>query len=226
AYVGALRGFDGYQTIKYDAAGNVAWSRSFDAAGVNPNIGNRIVVRDGRGVYVGSPVFNEALGPGSVDYLVVHYDFDGNLLWSSRYFNDAGTFYDVALAVDEQGNVFMGGGSSDYRVVKFDSDGEFAWAATAGGEGGAITTLATDAAGSAYSGGIIGCGGSACFAVVKHDATGNELWRQTYDPGFGGTDNLVNALVPAADGGVYATGYNVVAPASLLTEYVRSEEHT
>lgn len=218
-YVAGLRGFNGFTTIKYDPDGNELWSRDLDAAGSDPNIGSRIVVREGRGVYIAGPVYSEEFGNNAVDYLVVHYDFDGNLVWSTRYFNDAATFFDVALAVDQQGNVFMGGGSSDYRIVKFDADGDFEWAATAGGEGGAITSLATDAAGNVYSGGIIGCG-SACFGVMKHDTDGNELWRRTYDPGFGGMSNQVFALAVGTDGSVYATGYNQLAPATLLTEYV------
>jgi hypothetical protein len=225
-YVAGVRAAIGYTTIKYDADGNEAWSRLYDAAGAEPNIGNQVVVQPGWGVYVAGLVFSADAGSSAIDYLLIRYDFDGNLIWARRYYNDQAFFFDGSLAVDAGGSAFMAGGSDDYRIVKFDaSSGAVLWTATAGGAGGAVAALATDADGDVYSGGIIACDGGtvACFGVMKHDPDGGELWRRLYDPGFGGTENLVNALAVDAAGNLYATGASAVAAGSLQTEFVTAK---
>lgn len=220
AYVAGIRGFDGYVTVKYAPDGTELWSRVVDVGRSDPNLGNRIVVHPHAGIYVAGAVQSETVGADGIDYLLLRYDYDGALLWSQRYYNDQATGYYVALAVDADGNAFVAGGSSDYRIVKFGADGGVQWAATAGGEGGAVTVLRTDADGSVVSGGVIGCDGGPCFAVVRHDAAGNEVWRALHDPGYATSDAVVYDLAIDARGDIAATGLVSIAPATLLTGYL------
>src|SRR5439155_3637698 len=95
------------------------------------------------------------------DYATAKYGPDGALLWIARY-DGPGNNTDTpnALAIDNDGNVYVTGGSwggqttgFDVATVKYDLDGNQVWAAryngpNSGEEGG--QALAVDLAGNVY----------------------------------------------------------------------------
>jgi hypothetical protein len=117
--------------VKLDAAGNQSWINSY-------SVGDRVF-------YIGMDPTGNVLATGmdaagSMDWMTIKTDADGNLLWSQRY--DGGRNNDEtpnmpaivasdALYVTDKGGLFPSSGYISYLkggVVKYNSDGPPAWA--------------------------------------------------------------------------------------------------
>ncbi|GFO65018.1 S8 family serine peptidase [Geomonas paludis] len=162
--------------IKYDAAGNVLWSRSYDAAEVDRVFS---VALDAAGnVYMtGDKGVRGADGYYSYQYQTLKYSPAGDLLWVRNY--DDYTAYAVAVGAD--GSVYVAG---DYfAVVKYNADGAVLWnkVVPVGGVNGQelhITSLAVGKKGQLYAAGRFFDGSATIYALAKLDANGNILWTK------------------------------------------------
>jgi hypothetical protein len=208
--------------VKYDAAGNLLWSRQVGTATTDYSYG---VAVDGSGdAYVIVDTFGSLGGPnaGSYDALLSKYDTAGNLLWSRQI----GTAeYDTSrgVAVDSSGNAYICGytlgnlgsknaGSSDAFVTKFDSAGNLLWTRQLGTtKSDESLGVAVDAAGNAYisgwTSGSLGApnSGNDDAFLAKYDAAGNFLWSRQ----IGTTNNDDSrGVAVTAFGDAYITGYS------------------
>lgn len=137
---GTQNGVYDYFVAKYDANGNLLWTRQVGAAGGDTE-GKAIVV-DNNGVYV-TGTTNAAISNqkkiGSLDYFIAKYDTNGSLLWTV----ESGAYSYLTslqgITADSLGNIYasgytsgnMDGAGSNYGgsllVVKYDMNGNKIW---------------------------------------------------------------------------------------------------
>ena len=113
--------------FKYDASGNVVWSRQF---GTGENEFNFSVAVDDLGnAYVGGVASGSGPTAGSADASLTKFDSSGNFLWSKQI-GSSSDDYCYSVALDGMGNAYISGmttgslagpnaGNSDAFLVKF-----------------------------------------------------------------------------------------------------------
>ena len=189
---------------RYNGPGN-----SYDAA--------RALAVDGQGnVYVTG-------GSNSADYTseltTIKYGSDGQKVWERRYTAEIGGYPTSegtgrALAVDNQGNVYVTGDSGvypngpDYVTIKYSPEGQELWVRRYAGPGDSedrALSLAVDGPGNVYVTGLSGPLTNYDYVTVKYSAAGEELWVRHYN-GPGNGHDVAAALGVDGQGNVYVTG--------------------
>jgi len=119
-----------YVTIKYDANRNELWAARYD--GTHHSDSPTCMVID---AYSNVYVTGRSVGLDlTYDYATVKYDTSGNEQWVARY-NRGDDDYASAVAIDDQGNIYVTGRSMDldnnldYATLKYDSNGNEQWVA-------------------------------------------------------------------------------------------------
>lgn len=202
---------DDYATLKYDANGNLLWTKTIDR-GKNDRAVDMVI--DGTGdIYVTGR--SKAL---TYDYYTIKYSSTGNALWNHA-FNNANDDRPLAMTVDGSGNVFITGQSIqgtqlyNYATIKISATGVTAWSnaiySGAANLDDVPAAIGLDAAGNVFVTGYAGLTAtSKNIITVKYDASGVQQWIATYDNNAATNKNCdANALVVGANGNVYVAGY-------------------
>lgn len=201
---------------KYDANGNLLWTRQFGSENVD---GAWQVAVDATGVYVVGEtkgIFAEQPYGGFIDAFVRKYDFNGNVLWTRQFgsVSDDQAYavaaHDTAVYVVGETNGTLPGqvstGVNDAYVRKYDSNGTELWTRQFGSRNFVgVEGAAADATGVYVVGrtdsplpGQTSAGERDPY-VRKYDASGNVAWTRQF-----GDQNSQGASGAAADGsGVY-----------------------
>lgn len=168
-----------YLTVRYNVNGDTVWTRRYNGTGDDDDIPEEIVVDRFGNVNITGESWGGA-GP-RVDYLTIQYDSLGNENWTQR-FDGAATEIDrpSAIAVDEDGNVYVTGQSegpvdNDYASLVYNRYGDSIAVLIYDGpnSGGAWTDapqdIVADSKGNFYVTGLSG-GINTCFdfATVKY----------------------------------------------------------
>lgn len=145
-------------TLKYNTDGELRWIRQYDGLAHSQDYGLDVAVDRCGHVYVAGESVSQTSG---LDYLILKYDSEGNLLWEQRY--DAGGTADDslrAMVLDEDANVYVTGLSKlpsvfarDIVTVKYNANGELLGTTrygTAEWSGAAATAMAIDSAQNVY----------------------------------------------------------------------------
>jgi len=189
--------------VKFDAAGRVLWTRTWDGGGGAADDWAQSATSDAKGnVYV----IGLAGGVTSSDIVTIKYSAAGKRQWVARWAGDGGSSDDPrAIAVDAQGNVVVAGarysgpGITGIVVVKYDAGGVEKWVRLRepnpldlqdGGKWPA--DLALDAAGDVYVTGYSyhdSVGQAVTFKLASAD--GAELYKATYDAAAGSYANAI-----------------------------------
>lgn len=160
------------------------------------------------------------------DYLTVKYNSAGDEIWVARYDGPA-KYFDkaVAIAVDEQSNVYITGSSpdidedrnfnTDYTTIKYNSAGEEEWVARYDGpahDWDRAIDIAVDGSGNVYVTGdsedqVDQHSSIPDITTIKYNRHGGAEWVRRYD-GPTGRDGA-EALVLDAQGNVYVTGWSL-----------------
>lgn len=199
---------------KYDAAGNLLWTRQ---SGMNGSDGSNGVSADGLGnVYISG--YSAAGLDG--DAFISKYDAAGTLLWT-RLLGNRGFDESLGVSADGLGNIYISGnaaanlggtsaGGTDAFVAKYDATGTLLWirqlGTSANDEGFGVSA---DGLGNVYlSGRTRGSlggtnAGLADAFISKFNAAGTLLWTQQL-----GTSGWDGSLAVSADGmgNVYFSG--------------------
>jgi hypothetical protein len=211
ALAGSYMGRNDAFIIKYNANGDLQWSRQLGTSDYDWSSG---ISADSLGnLYISGTTFGDLSGAnaGLADAFVAKYDPAGNRLWLRQF----GTiYYDYAhdTSVDDLGNVYVAGqgyaNSNNAYLAKYDTDGNFKWRKQL------VTTkheigydVSVDGLGNVYlvgttEGNLSGtnAGGFDAF-VAKYDAAGNVLWLEQFgtpydDTGYGiSADGLGNIYI-------------------------------
>ncbi len=136
--------------------------------------------------------------------------------WVRRYHGTGNTSdYATALAIDNQGNVYVTGYSNgsgsdlDYATVKYNSAGVQQWVARYNGIGNyqdRADAIAVDTQGNVYVTGH--CASSTYnmdYVTIKYNSNGDTLWVRRYD-GPGNDADDAYAIAVDTSGNVYVTG--------------------
>lgn len=205
---------------KYDAAGNLAWSRQFGSGVVTS--GSAVSVDAGGNVYVSGGTWGNLGGPsaGMSDAFVRKYDSAGNALWSAQI---GSSVHDTVqrMDVDAAGNVYVTGitngnlagpnaGFQDLFIAKYDASGALQWSQQLGGpgpddgRGASVDPLGNIYfAGTTYDSLYGPNAGAGDLFVLQYDPAGNLLWSTQL--GTSG-DELATGLATDGLGVFYLTG--------------------
>jgi uncharacterized delta-60 repeat protein len=217
-----------YLTIKYDTSGNPLWVARYNGPLSGEDVAYAIALDRWGNVHV----TGRSLGagpPASWDYVTVKYGPAGNQIWVARYngpANNSDTAY--ALAVDDDGNVYVGGGSTgistveDYATVKYNAVGSQLWVARYAGTGNSadcIRGLAVDAGGNVYvTGSSYGWPTWEDYVTIKYNPQGAQSWLDRYDAN--GNDDWGHAIALDEAGNVYVTGHSKLEGSGPAHDYV------
>ncbi len=206
---------------KFDASGNVLWTRQIGTAKYDRS--NAVAVDSAGNAYISGNTYGSLGGTsaGGSDAFLVKYDPSGNLVWSQQI-GTANTELSSSVVVDSSSNIYICGntngnlggtyrGEDDAYLTKFDSSGNVLWTrqigTTENDNGHAVTV---DSSGNVYisgstSGDLDGVNaGSYDAFLTKYDTSGNELWTQQI--GTTSSDSSY-AVTTDSTGNVYISGY-------------------
>jgi Ig-like domain-containing protein len=217
-YVAGEAGFgDGsgdYVLLKYNAAGDLLWTRTWSSPGSYRDAALAIALDGAGNIHVTGDSFDG--DEFAWHAATLKYDADGNLLWSASYPTRT-SVYDATrgLAVDTAGNVYVGStlgtNSGDFLVLKYNASGSLLWAATYDGGLGStdfLNDLEVDTEGNVF---VVGTspGADLDIVTVKFNSSGVRQWVSRYNGpvNFGDSaaglavDNLGHVLVGGVSNG-------------------------
>jgi hypothetical protein len=215
-YLTGYSGFGGdILTVKYNSAGEVLWSKTYNGPADESDIGEAIAIDNSGNVY--SAGRSESEAPSPQDMILIKYNSDGDTLWARRYNGNADNF-DIAVdvSVDNEGNVYITGESTDssnaedITTIKYDTGGNVQWIKFYNGPASSVDeadAIFIDASNNIY---VTGYSRSGPFSAdgdlttIKYNSAGEEQWVRRYDQDseFDG-----GASVTAdGSGNVYVTG--------------------
>ncbi|MDZ4771910.1 MAG: hypothetical protein SGI72_02125 [Planctomycetota bacterium] len=211
--------------VRFDAAGNVVWSRSFTGDPKGDGVGALGVAASGAIYAASSPgIFNQA------DTRLVKYDASGTQQWVAVYgivgvdevssaremFVDASE--NVTLGVSAAGAAIS---SYNMVVLSYSSAGVQNFATPIDGPLGQadqLRALCRDSAGDFIAAGSMdgSASGSSLLGLAKVSASGAIQWTRSHDFTGVTTTQLLNAVVTDSAGNIYACGGAGTAPSSFV----------
>ena len=118
-------------TLKYGIDGYIKWSRFYNGPANGPDTAIAAVTDHCGNVYVAGAT--TGIGTG-LDYTLLKYDSEGNLLWDVRYVPEGNTNdVPLAMAIDEDASIYLTGtrfpstGPSEILTVAWSANGELLW---------------------------------------------------------------------------------------------------
>jgi uncharacterized delta-60 repeat protein len=191
--------------IKYSNAGAPLWTNRYNGPTNEEDRPHALAVDANGNVFVaGFSIRN-----GYWDWITVAYSAAGALLWTNSYSGPLDWWDDSAqaLAVDENGNIFVAGYSgADYLTLAYSNAGVPLWTNRCGvGTMSTPTAMAVDRLGHVVvTGYAYTSTGSRDFATVAYSTGGLPLWTNRYS-GPGNYD-MAQAVAVDDQGNVFVTG--------------------
>jgi uncharacterized delta-60 repeat protein len=199
-------------TIKYNTYGDTVWVRRYNGPGDNWDHSYAIAIDAAGNVYIAGKSFTDSL---DYDYTVLKYNTAGALQWANHYDNANSADVAVAIAVDDEGNVYVTGYSGgigtfyDYATIKYNASGVEQWVRRFNGIGNTkdiASDLAIDKDGNVYVTGSSGEGSPnlSDYLTIKYNSNGVQQWVANYSNLY----DYATAMAVDTSGNVYVTGYS------------------
>lgn len=203
--------------LKYDDAGNLQWSDTYNNGITGIHFGRKIITDREGNVFALAEVESNS---NFQDYAVIRYDVTstGNIDWSQSYDADGASDAPKDIFVDTLGFVYVTGGSftsnlalkEDYYTIKINgANGNEIWDALYNGPGDDTdigASIVSDTNGFVYvTGSSFGAGTAQDFATVAYDGNGNFKWDYRY-VGPGSAYDVGTKLILDDNGEIYASG--------------------
>jgi hypothetical protein len=197
-----------FLTLKYDAAGNLVWSRAYQGSNggiLTGDFAGAVVVNSSGEVYA----TGVSVGQSGSSTFVLKYDNGGTLLWSASY---PSSTYAQRIALDSSENVYIGatGRDSELLALKFNSAGTLLWSGTYRGMSqftDALSDMAVDSVGNVYVTGQSSGTASHDIVTVKFNANGSRQWVSRYNNHLGNSSEVARGVEVDRAGAVYVGGY-------------------
>jgi uncharacterized delta-60 repeat protein len=203
--------YDDFITIKYDSSGDMQWDKAYSSIG-GGDCGNAIALDDSCNVYVTG---TSRTLTTSYDYTTIKYNSDGDSSWIRKYNGPANSQDSpTAIAVDENGNVFVTGCSygvgsyTDYATVKYNRDGVEQWAKRYNGTGNQDDLskgVVVDVSGNVYVTGQSRGSANFDYMTIKYNSAGDTVWTRRYN-GSTNSDDMATGIMIDNLGYIYVTG--------------------
>jgi hypothetical protein len=207
-YSSSTNNYD-YLVLKYDSAGTLLWTYTYNGTGSAADIVSAITTSGGD-IYITGASIGSLTG---FDYTTIKLNSSGAVLWNNRY-NYIGN--DLPFDIDISGtNVFVNGGSQstitdwDYTQLIYTTSGTPYDTIRTTGTGVGFdhaSQAVTDAQGYVYITGSYATKSNGLdFKTIKLDQQGNVKWISTFD-GLSHQDDQANSIGVDFYGNVYVTG--------------------
>ena len=178
---------------KFNAAGQLEWSRSWRGSGHGPDIAYAVAFQNNT-LYATGEVSNSGLG---FDFFTIAVSTAGDSIWGAHYNSSQYNQYDQAnaICVDTQGNIIVTGQSDrdpssiindDILTVKYSPTGTMLWDKRYNHTGNNIDrglAVATDAQNNVVVAGRASNGIDDDYAVLHYNASGVLGWSDFFDNG-------------------------------------------
>ncbi|MEO0071004.1 MAG: SBBP repeat-containing protein [candidate division WOR-3 bacterium] len=168
-------------TLKYSLSGDLLWERRYNGPANSIDWANGIACDANGNVYVTG--YSQGI-TSDCDYVMVKYDGAGTELLVRRYDGPASGYDEAkAIAVDDEGNVYVTGSSNssgtrnDYATVKYDVNGNEEWVYRYNGPASRrdeAIAIALDNTRVYITGNSEGNGTGTDFATLRYEAVGLE----------------------------------------------------
>ena len=198
--------------IKYAANGSQTWLSSYQQLTPTTVQVNGASVDASVGIVALANIY-----PNGSRYLILDYDFDGNMLWAASPRSSDGVSRGQALAVDGSANCIVTGLNGRfypnycYGTFKLSASGSNLWTNNyplAPVDASAATSIAVDSANNCYVTGYSpGTNSLNDIVTIKYGPNGNQVWLQRYN-GPGNGNDVGNAIAVDNNGNVYVAGYD------------------
>ncbi|HEX2787875.1 MAG TPA: SBBP repeat-containing protein [Ignavibacteria bacterium] len=209
-------GGDDYVTLKYNTAGELLWSKTYNGTGNNNDQPNSITINLNDDVFV----TGQSFGNGTArDYVTIKYNSNGDEQWVKRYSHSANRD-DIATTILSNGSDVIVTGYSydlitrnDIVTIKYNSNGDQVWSARYNGP--------TDSTDKAYSmtidpaGNIFIAGESfrstarnMDMCAVKYNSNGNQLLTFVYNHPTSTWIDVAKRITYDNIGNVYLGGHS------------------
>lgn len=180
--------------LKFDAAGDTAWTRRYNGPQDNFDEGNAITVDDGGRVFVAGS--GHSASSSYLQMLTLRYSLSGSSPWSRHYggmdISDqeaTNVIADGTGGCYTVGSALFAGQGLDYTVAHYDMNGDTLWVRHYNGTSGTMNNLTTaacaDAGGNVFiTGTSEGTGTGEDFVTVKYSSAGVVVWDHRHvEPG-------------------------------------------
>jgi len=204
-----------FLTVAYSSGGAPLWTNRHDGAGNDVDTATAIAADATGNVFVTGYSAAMTGFPSDYGYVTLKYSNTGQPLWTNRY--DGPNYHDYAraVAVDQQGDVFVAGRSVgnhyDFATIKYSSAGVAQWTNRYDGPGNSDDSpiaIVTDGSGNVIvAGHSFGNASGYDFATLAYSSTGDLLWTDRYS-GPANSSEIVEGLVVDDSGNVFVSGYS------------------
>lgn len=189
-----------------------SWVQRYSNPAGSSDVGRRVATDRAGNVIVAGYTGGFISG---LDFIILKYSNAGSLLWSRRYNSPANSTDELhALALDDNGNIFVAGTSyngtdNDVLVVAYSATGGLLWETRyASPSNDQFGAMAVDIEGNVIVAGTSDRGATSFdYLVIKYSNAGAPLWTNWFDGPVNGFDQ---ALVAAVDGSgnVFVSGHS------------------
>jgi hypothetical protein len=200
------------QLLKMDSAGNELWNTQFSRTGSSIDNSTTLKLAQNKIHVCG----NSTNASGIMDYAILQYDANGNLVWS-QFYNGVGNNqdYSTGITCNLAGDVFVTGYSKnasnnyDFATIKYNSSGVLQWSKTYGNTSGFddfSNAISADNNGFLYvTGQSWKTSTNADYTTIKYDNAGNQRWVAKYDGPSQLLDNAM-AVIATNTGQIFVSG--------------------